>query len=78
MRTLEINCIALVSFSILILYRLLYALVCWTYLSHAILFIRDTKSKEEYDGIDMENLVTLERLKQNQRSDYLKVNLDSL
>ena len=31
------------------------------------------KAKEEYDGIDMENLVTLERLKQNQRQDYLKV-----
>lgn len=32
----------------------------------------ETKSKEEYDGIDMENLVTLEKLKQNQRQDYLK------
>eukprot|EP00918_Siedleckia_nematoides_P043904 GHVU01095951.1.p1 GENE.GHVU01095951.1~~GHVU01095951.1.p1 ORF type:complete len:371 (+),score=52.29 GHVU01095951.1:169-1281(+) len=30
------------------------------------------KSKEEYDGIAMENLVTLEKLKQSQRQDYLK------
>ena len=34
---------------------------------------REKKSKEEFDGIDLENLVTLERLKQNQRQDYLKV-----
>lgn len=34
---------------------------------------RENKSKEEYDGIDTDNLITLERLKQNQRQDYLKV-----
>ena len=34
---------------------------------------RESKSKEEYDGIDTDNLITLERLKQNQRQDYLKV-----
>ena len=33
----------------------------------------DKKKKEEYDGINVENLMTLERLKQNQRKDYLKV-----
>lgn len=31
------------------------------------------KGKEEADGIDMANLVTLERLKRTQRQDYLKV-----
>ena len=36
---------------------------------------RESKSKEEYDGIDTDNLITLERLKQNQRQDYLKVGL---
>ncbi len=36
---------------------------------------RDRKSKEEYDGIDMANLVKLEKLKQNQREDYLHVRL---
>ena len=30
------------------------------------------KHKEEYDGIAVENLVTLEKLKHNQRQDYLK------
>ena len=44
------------------------------YLIYILLFSRESsKAKEEYDGIDMENLVTLERLKQNQRQDYLKV-----
>ncbi|KAK2146113.1 hypothetical protein LSH36_631g01040 [Paralvinella palmiformis] len=32
----------------------------------------DKKKKEEYDGINVENLMTLERLKQNQRKDYLQ------
>jgi ubiquitin-conjugating enzyme E2 Q len=32
----------------------------------------ENKIKEEYDGIDVQNLVTLERLKQTQRQDYLK------
>jgi len=32
----------------------------------------EVKKKDEFDGIDMANLVTLERLKQNQRQDYLK------
>jgi len=30
------------------------------------------KKNEEYDGIDRQNLVTLERLKQTQRQDYMK------
>lgn len=34
---------------------------------------RESKIKEEFDGIDTKNLLTLERLKQNQRQDYLKV-----
>ena len=33
------------------------------------------KGKEEADGIDMANLITLERLKRTQRQDYLKVSL---
>ena len=33
------------------------------------------KGKEEADGIDMANLITLERLKRTQRQDYLKVGL---
>lgn len=38
----------------------------------------DQKSKEEVDGIDTENLAVLERLKQSQRDEYLKVtNLDT-
>ena len=46
------------------------------YIKYNVYFLHycsDKKKKEEYDGIDMENLVTLERLKQNQRKDYLKV-----
>lgn len=35
--------------------------------------ISEQKSTEEVDGIDTENLLVLERLKQNQRKDYLKV-----
>ncbi len=38
-----------------------------------VLLRRENKSKEEYDGIETDNLITLERLKQNQRQDYLKV-----
>ena len=33
------------------------------------------KKNEEYDGIDRQNLVTLQRLKQTQRQDYLKVSI---
>ena len=33
----------------------------------------DQKVKEEVDGIDTENLAVLERLKQSQRDEYLKV-----
>jgi hypothetical protein len=31
------------------------------------------KAKEEFDGIENDDLVTLQKLKQNQRQDYLKV-----
>ncbi|XP_064608560.1 ubiquitin-conjugating enzyme E2 Q1-like [Liolophura sinensis] len=34
--------------------------------------VSEQKSTEEVDGIDTENLLVLERLKQNQRKDYLK------
>lgn len=42
-----------------------------TYLFFTI--IRDNKKGEEYDGINIDNVVTLERLKQTQRKDYLQV-----
>ncbi|GAB1607670.1 ubiquitin-conjugating enzyme E2 Q1-like [Argonauta hians] len=35
----------------------------------------ETKSKDDIDGIDAGNLVVLEKLKQNQRQDYLKGNV---
>lgn len=35
----------------------------------------EQKAKEEVDGIDVENLAVLERLKQNQRQSYLKVSI---
>ena len=47
---------------------------CLKYTNYYICVLyRESKSKEEYDGIDLENLVTLEKLKQSQRQDYLKV-----
>ena len=47
--------------------------VCVILPSYLLCYCRESKSKEEYDGIDTDNLITLERLKQNQRQDYLKV-----
>ena len=38
-------------------------------------YCSDQKAKQEIDGIDTENLAVLERLKQNQRDDYLKVSM---
>lgn len=40
---------------------------------HDVVFSSDQKAKEEVDGIDTENLAVLERLKQSQRDEYLKV-----
>ena len=42
-------------------------------MSTPLFFSSDQKAKAEIDGIDTENLAVLERLKQNQRDDYLKV-----
>ena len=38
-------------------------------------FRRENKNKEEFDGIGVKNLITLEKLKQTQRQDYLKVSV---
>ena len=36
-------------------------------------FYSESKKNEEFDGIATDHLVTLQRLKQSQRQDYLKV-----
>lgn len=42
-------------------------------MTYAFLLCSEQKQKEEINGIDVENLVVLERLKQNQWDEYLKV-----
>ena len=43
-----------------------------------VVYFSDQKGKEEVDGISVANLEVLEKLKQNQRQSYLKVQIVSL
>ena len=40
-------------------------------------YCSESKFKENVDGIDTENIIILEKLKQNQRKDYLQVIMTS-